>query len=312
MRVGFAGTPVFAVSALAAIADAGFTIPLVLTRPDKPKGRGLKTEPSPVKAEALRRGLPVIQPATLRTQEGRAAALAVPLDVLVVAAYGLILPPEVLAWPRLGCINIHASRLPRWRGAAPIQRALLAGDPATGVSIMQMDEGLDTGPVIALADVPIEPRETGGSLHDRLADAGAALVVEVLRRIERGGTIEAAPQPEDGAVYAKRIDRDDARIDWTRDAEAIDRQVRAFDPVPGAFTTLDGAPLKVWKAAPAAATAQALPGTVLDASSRGIVVACGRGLLIIEELQPASGRRMTAAAFVAGRGVAAGIRLGHA
>lgn len=313
MRVGFAGTPVFAVTALAAIAEAGFTIPLVLTRPDKPKGRGLRTEPSPVKAEAARLGLPVLQPASLRSAEARAEVLAVPLDVLVVAAYGLILPPEVLAWPRHGCLNIHASRLPRWRGAAPIQRAILAGDAATGVAIMQMDAGLDTGPVIASEPVRIGPRETGGSLHDRLADAGAALVVGVLQRLDRDGALAAQPQDEAGAVYARRIEREDARIDWTRDAAFIDRQVRAFDPVPGAFTTLRSAPLKIWQARiDAGATAAAAPGMVLDASARGIVVACGSGLVTVDELQPAGGRRMTAAAFVAGRGVEAGVRLGEA
>ena len=313
MRVGFAGTPVFALTALAAIAEAGFTIPLVLTRPDKPKGRGLRTEPSPVKAEAVRRGIPVLQPATLRTEEARADVLAVPLDVLVVAAYGLILPPEVLAWPRHGCLNIHASRLPRWRGAAPIQRAILAGDAASGVAIMQMDAGLDTGPVIDAETVAIGPRATGGSLHDRLADVGAALIVGVLRRLARDGALAAQPQDQDGAVYARRIEREDARIDWTREASFIDRQVRAFDPVPGAFTTLRSAPLKIWHArADAGATTAAAPGMVLDASARGIVVACARGLVTIDELQPAGGRRMSAAAFVAGRGVEAGVRLGEA
>lgn len=309
MRVGFAGTPVFALTALAAIHDAGFTIPLVLTRPDKPKGRGLKLEPSPVKAEALRRGLPVLQPATLKTEEARAALVAVPLDVLVVAAYGLILPAPVLAWPAHGCLNIHASKLPRWRGAAPIQRAVLAGDSATGVAIMQMDAGLDTGPVVAQADVAIGPRETAGSLHDRLADAGAALVVDVLRTLAREARLQARAQDDAGAVYAHRIERDDARIDWSADADAVDRQVRAFDPVPGAFTLLAGQPLKIWRAAPAEGPA-APPGTVVDASPRGIVVACGRGHLAIGELQPAGGRRMAAAAFVAGRGIATGTRLG--
>jgi methionyl-tRNA formyltransferase len=311
MRVGFAGTPAFAVTALAAIADAGFTIPLVLTRPDKPKGRGLRTEPSPVKAEALRRGIALAQPATLKSADGREDVLTVPLDVLVVAAYGLILPPEVLAWPRHGCLNIHASRLPRWRGAAPIQRAILAGDAATGVAVMQMDAGLDTGPVIAALDVPIGERETGGSLHDRLAAAGARLIVDVLNTLLRDGRLPAQPQAESGAVYASRIEREEARIDWSADAGAIDRQVRAFDPAPGAFTLLRGAPLKVWKAAVHPADApQAIPGTVLAASARGIVVACGRGTLAIEELQLAGGRRMSAAAFVAGRGVDAGARLG--
>ncbi|MDH5287407.1 MAG: methionyl-tRNA formyltransferase [Betaproteobacteria bacterium] len=311
MRVGFAGTPAFAVTALAAIADAGFTIPLVLTRPDKPKGRGLKIEPSPVSEEARRRGLPVLRPASLKTPEGRSQALAVPLDVLVVAAYGLILPPEVLAWPRHGCLNIHASKLPRWRGAAPIQRAILAGDAATGVAVMQMDAGLDTGPVVAAVDVPIGPRETAGSLHDTLALAGARLVVDVLSRLARDGRLEARPQATAGVEYARRIERGEARIEWAADAVAIDRLVRAFDPAPGAFTLLRGAPLKVWRAVATPGDAcGAPPGTVLSASARGIVVACGRGTLAIEELQPAGARRMSAAAFVAGRGVEAGTLLG--
>lgn len=313
MRVAFAGTPVFAVTALAAIVDAGFTIPLVLTRPDKPKGRGLRVEASAVKIEARRRGLDVLQPATLRAAEARAPLLAIPVDVLVVAAYGLILPPAVLQWPRYGCLNIHASRLPRWRGAAPIQRAILAGDAATGVTIMQMDAGLDTGPVVAAVDVPIGERETGGSLHDRLADAGAELIVAVLRGLAAEGHLEARPQDAAGAVYAQRIERDDARIAWSADARSIDRQIRAFDPVPGAFTTLAGAPLKIWRATPVASPpADAPPGTVLEATPRGIVVACGEGALAIDELQPAGGRRMAAAALVAGRGIAAGMRLGEA
>jgi methionyl-tRNA formyltransferase len=311
MRVGFAGTPAFAVAALAAIADAGFTIPLVLTRPDKPKGRGLKTEPSPVKAEALHRGLALLQPATLKTAESREEALGVPLDVLVVAAYGLILPPEVLAWPRHGCLNIHASRLPRWRGAAPIQRAILAGDEVTGVAIMQMDPGLDTGPVIATQDLPIGPRETGGSLHDRLAAAGARLIVEVLAGLARDESVVVHAQPAVGVTYAHRIGRDDPRIDWTAGAQAIDRQVRAFDPVPGAFTLLHGAPLKVWKAHPRrAGSSAAPPGTVLEAAARGIAVACGSGTLVVEELQLAGGRRMDALSFLVGRRIEAGARLG--
>ena len=248
MRVGFAGTPAFAARALDAIARAGYTIPLVLTQPDRPKGRGLKLEPSPVKSLALSLGLPVLQPATLRTDAARAPALAVPLDVLVVAAYGLILPPEVLAWPRHGCLNIHASRLPRWRGAAPIARTIAAGDAATGVTIMQMDAGLDTGPMLAVVDVPIAPRETAGTLTTRLAAAGAEAIVRVLARIARGDLPPAVAQPADGATYAAKVGRDDARLDWTLPATALDRAVRAFDPVPGAYTEFDGAPLKVWSA----------------------------------------------------------------
>ena len=308
LLVGFAGTPEFAQRALEAIAGAGFTITLVLTRPDKPKGRGLALTASPVKAWAVARGLPVLQPATLKTSEGREEALACPLDVLVVAAYGLILPPAVLAWPRFGCLNIHASLLPRWRGAAPIQRAIEAGDASTGVTIMQMDEGLDTGPTIARVAVPIDPRDTGGRLLDRLADAGAALIVDVLGRLDRERRLPAVPQPADGATYAARITDRDARIDWARDAQAIDRQVRAFDPMPGAYTTLGGTVVKVWHAEPTPTPSTAPPGTVLAARPAGIDVACGVGALRILELQRAGGRRVPASALVAGRFVAAGAR----
>jgi len=308
LLVGFAGTPEFARRALEAIAGAGFTIPLVLTRPDKPKGRGLALTASPVKLCAVASGLPVVQPATLKTPEGRGEALACPLDVLVVAAYGLILPPAVLAWPRLGCLNIHASLLPRWRGAAPIQRAIEAGDACTGVTIMQMDEGLDTGPTIAREEVPIGLRDTGGLLHDRLAEAGAALIVDVLRCLDRDRRLPTVPQPADGATYAARITDRDARIDWSRDAQAIDRQVRAFDPMPGAYTTLDGTLVKVWQAEPTSTPSAAAPGTVLAARPAGIDVACGVGTLRILELQRAGGRRVPASALVAGRFVAAGAR----
>ncbi len=308
LRVGFAGTPEFAQPALEAIADAGFTIPLLLTRPDKPKGRGLALTASPVKAWAAARGLPVVQPPTLKTSAGCEAVLGCPLDVLVVAAYGLILPPAVLAWPRHGCLNIHASLLPRWRGAAPIQRAIEAGDASTGITIMQMDEGLDTGPTIAREEVPIGPRDTGGQLLDRLAAVGAALIVDVLRRLDRDRRLPGTPQPAEGATYAARITARDAWIDWTRDAQAIDRQVRALHPTPGACTTLGGTVVKLWRAEPTPAVASAPPGTVLAASPAGIDVACGAGRLRVLELQRAGGRRVPASALVAGRFVAAGAR----
>ncbi|CAG0975696.1 methionyl-tRNA formyltransferase [Burkholderiales bacterium] len=314
MRVGFAGTPAFAARALEAIARAGFTIPVVLAQPDRPSGRGLRLEPSPVKALAGSLGLTVLQPATLKSAEGRAAALAIPLDVLVVAAYGLILPEAILGWPRHGCVNIHASKLPRWRGAAPIARAIEAGDRSTGVTIMQMDAGLDTGPMIETVDVPIGPRETSASLHDRLADAGAHAIVAVLARLERDGRLASTPQPADGATYAPKIGRRDAAIDWTRPADALDRQVRAYDPVPGAHATFGGEPLKVLRAEPVERRARAEPGTVLAISASGIDVACGDdaggGALRLQDVQPAGGRRMSAAAFAAGRALAAGSRLG--
>ncbi len=306
LSVGFAGTPAFAAGALAAIAQDGFTIPLVLTRPDKPKGRGLRIEASEVKQEALRRAIPVLQPPTLRSSDSVPWATAEPLDVLVVAAYGLILPRHVLAWPRFGCLNIHASRLPRWRGAAPIQRAIEAGDRASGVTIMQMDEGLDTGPIVAVREVAIEPRETAQTLHDKLSRAGAELIVEVLRRLDRDRDLVMTPQPETGASYARKISRGDASIDWSSDAEVIDRQVRAFNPTPGAFTALRGATLKVWRAEPAQGEPGAPPGTVLSAEP--LVVACGRGGLRLLDLQPAGGKRMDARAYASGRSLSPGSR----
>ncbi len=310
LRVGFAGTPDFAATALSAVLAAGFPVPIVLTQPDRPQGRGLRLTPSPVKALALAHGIPVLQPPTLKTPEGRAEALAVRLDVLVVAAYGLILPPAVLAWPRHGGINIHASRLPRWRGAAPIQRALLAGDAATGVTIMQMDAGLDTGPAIDAVDVPIAPRETAGTLTAKLATAGAAAIVAVLERLARDGRLDAVAQPADGATYAAKVDRGEAHLDWSRPAPVLDRTVRAFDPVPGAFTQFGGEPVKVWSAEPLAGPAAAPAGTVVAAGAAGIDVACGEGVLRIATVQPAGGKRMSAAAFAAGRALVAGMRFG--
>ena len=306
LRVGFAGTPAFAAIALAAIAAAGFTIPLVLTRPDKPKGRGLNVGVSDVKREAARRAIPVFQPGALKS-DAVAGLLAQPLDVLVVAAYGLILPQRVLVWPRHGCLNIHASRLPRWRGAAPIQRAIEAGDRETGVTIMQMDEGLDTGPIVDRRDVPIGARETAGSLHDKLAEAGAAAIVDVLRRLEGDRRLASTPQPAEGATYAPKIGREDARIDWSRDAQALDRQVRALDPAPGAVTSLDGIALKIWRAEPTDGAPGSPPGTIVSAPDP-LVVACGRHALRVLELQPAGGKRMDARAFVAGRALRRGSR----
>ena len=315
LRVGFAGTPAFAAEALAAILAAGFAVPVVLTQPDRPQGRGLRVAPSPVKELAVAHGIPVLQPATLKTPEGRAEATAVRIDVLVVAAYGLILPPAVLAWPRHGSINIHASKLPRWRGAAPIQRALLAGDAGTGITVMQMDEGLDTGPMIDVVDMAIAPRDTAGTLTAKLAAAGAAAIVAVLERLARERTLHAVAQPAAGATYAAKIGRDDARLDWLQPAVVLDRAVRAFDPAPGAFTSWLGQPLKVWAAEPMpqagnAAEATPPPGTIVGAGAGGVDVACGAGVLRLKMVQPAGGTRMAAGAFAAGRALAPGARLG--
>jgi methionyl-tRNA formyltransferase len=312
MRVGFAGTPAFAALALEALIAGGFDVPLVLTQPDRPKGRGLSAEPSPVKRLAANRGLTVFQPATLKSPEARAPVLDIPIDVLVVAAYGLILPPAVLAWPRLGCINIHASRLPRWRGAAPIQRAIEAGDTRSGVTIMHMDAGLDTGPMIECVDVEIAPRETAGTLHDKLAAAGARAIIRVLIRLARDGVIHAEPQPALGATYAGKVGRADAAIDWSRSAGAIDQQVRAFDPVPGAATEFNGQGVKIWRAEPGSPAVDAPAGTIVAAGKDGIAVACGSGTLRLLEVQPANGRRMAASAFAAGHGVVPGSRFGPA
>jgi methionyl-tRNA formyltransferase len=306
MRVGFAGTPPFAAAVLSALLDAGHPVPLVLTRPDRPRGRGLKLEPSAIGALAASRGLVVAQPATLKTDDARAPIVAVALDVLVVAAYGLILPQPILDWPTHGCINVHASLLPRWRGAAPIERAILAGDQESGVTLMQMDAGLDTGPTLAHVPVAIGSRETAGTLHDRLAAAGGEAIVAALERLARLGSLGTTPQPAAGVTYAAKIARADALIRWSDDAFAIDRRVRAMNPNPGAVTMLDLQPYKIWQAEPSADDVAAAPGTIVAATAQGVVVACGAGQLRVVELQPAGGRRMRAADCVAGRRIAAG------
>ncbi len=303
LRVGFAGTPPFAATALAAILDAGHEVVLVLTQPDRPHGRGLKLAPSAVKALALERGLAVLQPSALK------GALAPPMttavDVLIVAAYGLILPRPMLDWPRHGAINIHASLLPRWRGAAPIQRALLAGDKETGISIMQMDAGLDTGPVIARTIVPIAPRDTAGTLTARLATVSAEAIVQTLGTLASAGALASQPQDATAASYAAKIEREEAAIRWSEDAVTLDRMVRAFNPAPGAFATLDAATIKIWAAEPAAGNFGAA-GAIVRADANGLLVACGRGALLVRELQRAGGKRLSAASFLAGHPVAAG------
>ena len=266
--------------------------------------------PSPAKALASGRLIPVVQPLTLKTAEGCSALFERSLDVLVVAAYGLILPRPVLEWPRFGCINIHASRLPRWRGAAPIQRAIEAGDTTTGVTIMQMDAGLDTGPMIKTVEAEIAPRETARTLHDKLAAIGAAAIVDVLQRLGRGESLVAIPQPAAGATYAPKLDRAEAVIDWTKPALAIDRAIRAFDPVPGASTQLNGESFKVWAAQVRPTASVVPPGTVVTVTADGIEVGCGEHMLQLTTVQPAGGKRMPAAAFAAGRSIGAGTRLG--
>ncbi len=297
LKVAFAGTPEFAAQALQAILDAGFEVPLVLTQPDRPAGRGMKLTPSPVKRLALAHGLPVDQPERLRTDEQRAALVACAPDVLVVAAYGLLLPAEVLALPRLGCINIHASLLPRWRGAAPIHRAIEAGDAETGITIMQMDEGLDTGAMLLRRALPILPDDTTASLHDRLAALGAQMIVDTLSLLPQG-RLQAEPQPDSGVTYAAKIGRAEAAVDWRQPASEIERRIRAFDPFPGVSAQLGETPIKFWRACTEAGSGE--PGSVLAAGADGIVVACGDGVLRILMLQKPGSRRMEAGEFLRG------------
>lgn len=305
MKVAFAGTPEFAASALEAILAAGFEVPLVLTQPDRPAGRGMQLQPSPVKQVALAAGIPVHQPEKLRTPEQQAPLAAIECDVLAVAAYGIILPQAVLDLPRYGCLNIHASLLPRWRGAAPIHRAIEAGDAETGITIMQMDAGLDTGPMLLKRVEPIQPDDTTGSLHDRLAWVGAELIVEALEALP-AGKLKATPQPAEGVTYAAKIGKAEAAVDWTRPAIEIERAVRAFNPFPGAIATLDGTPVKLWRAR--AIDATGTPGEVLLAEGAGVIVACGEGALCVTELQKPGARRMPAADFLRGMPIAAGSR----
>ena len=306
MRLIFAGTPEFAARALSALLLAGHDIALVLTQPDRASGRGLRLAPGAVKALALERGLDVYQPARLNDEETLARLGAVGADAMVVAAYGLILPEPVLRITRLGAINIHASLLPRWRGAAPIQRALLAGDARTGISITQMDRGLDTGPVLSAESVAIGESDDSASLHEKLAGLGAQLVVAVLAQLGRGPSCPR-PQAAAGASYAAKITKAEAEIDWSEAAKVIERKVRAFSPLPGAATMAKGVGLKIWRATVSAA--EGAPGTILEASAKGIVVACGSESLCVLELQRAGGKKLAAAQFLAGFPLAAGERL---
>ena len=317
LRVIFAGTPEFAAAALAAIHEAGFPVPLVLTQPDRPAGRGMKLQASPVKRYAEEHGIAVAQPTSLRRAgkypEEAAAALdllhATPHDVMVVAAYGLILPQEVLDIPPSGCINIHASILPRWRGAAPIHRAIEAGDAETGITLMQMDAGLDTGSMISEVRTPIAATDTTATLHDRLATLGAQLVVDWLTQLERTGQLPITPQPTDGVTYAEKIGKQEAALDFRRPAATLARQIRAFDPFPGGAATLDGALIKLWAAEvaeDASVPANAVPGQILEVSPAGVVVACGEGALRVTQLQKPGGKRLPAREFLAGMALAAG------
>ncbi len=306
MRLIFAGTPEFAARALAALAHAGHEVALVLTQPDRPAGRGMRLVPGAVTALAQELGLEVYQPVSLKDAATLARLGALDADAMVVAAYGLILPEPVLALSRLGAINIHASLLPRWRGAAPIQRAILAGDALTGISVMRMDRGLDTGPLLAAESVAIAAEDTSASLHDKLAELGARLIVTVLAQLECG-QLSAEPQAATGASYAAKIAKAEAGIDWNETAPAIERKVRAFNPTPGAAAIIKGVGVKIWRAG--LSPAEGTPGAILEAGAKGIVVACGSNALRVLELQRAGGKKLVAAQFLAGFPLAAGDRL---
>jgi methionyl-tRNA formyltransferase len=306
MRLVFAGTPSFAATALDALIQSEHEVALVLTRPDAAAGRGLKTVLSEVKRLAVEHELPVFQPATLRDPAVVEHVRGFGADAMVVAAYGLILPRSVIeAFPH-GCINIHASLLPRWRGAAPIQHALLAGDGETGISIMRMDEGLDTGPVYLLESIPIAANETAATLHDKLADLGARNIVKALAAIA-SGELQPKPQPADGATYANKITKAQARIRWSQPAAEIERAIRAFDPFPGAFSHFNQQLVKVW-AAQLVTDSSGQPGKVSATTEDGIVVACGSDALRLTELQRQGGKRLPASEFLRGFPIAAGQR----
>ena len=319
MRLIFAGTPDFARVALEHLQRSGFELPLVLTQPDRPAGRGMKLQPSPVKQFAQAHGLILQQPRSLRLDgkfpddaaQARSAIEQADADAMVVAAYGLILPQWVLDRPRLGCLNIHASLLPRWRGAAPIHRAIEAGDAETGVTIMQMDAGLDTGDMLLAERVAIAAHETTGSLHDKLAVLGGRLVVEALELAGCGGLVRK-PQPAEGVTYAHKIDKAEAQVDWTQPAGVIERRLRAFDPFPGAASSVGGETLKLWRGQVRVDAAPSPPGTILSVGHEGIDVATGSGVLRVTQLQRPGGKRLAAADFVRGSELRAGMRFGVA
>ena len=307
MRVAFAGTPEFARVALERLHAEGFSMALVMTQPDRPAGRGMHMQASPVKRFALEHGMAVVQPRSLRL-DGKypddAAAAQAALDVakpdaLVVAAYGLILPQWLLDAPRLGCLNIHASLLPRWRGAAPIHRAIEAGDQETGVTIMQMDAGLDTGATWLAERVPIAADDTTGSLHDKLAPLGGRLIVEALKLAARSG-LAPVPQPEGGVTYAHKIEKAQAAVDWNQPADVIARRIRAFDPFPGATATLNGETVKLWRADVVPGSTSQMAGRITAVSGAGVQVCCGEGAVRLTQLQRAGGKRLAVADFLCG------------
>ena len=306
MKIIFAGTPHFAASALEALLASHHEVAAVLTQPDRPAGRGMQLVPSPVKQLAALHGITVMQPLTLRSAEVQQQLAAFQADVMVVAAYGLILPLAVLQTPRLGCLNIHASLLPRWRGAAPVQRAILAGDSETGITIMQMDEGLDTGAMLLTKPCMIGARDTAQILHDKLAISGAQAIIEALSKLDQGslaGMVQDASQ----ATYAAKLVKSEAELDWEQSAAKLERAIRAYNPVPGAYSSLNGTTIKIWQAKLVEAE-QCEAGTVIAVDKHGIQVACGQGTLCLEVLQRPNGKALPASQFVQGFMIKAGDR----
>ena len=301
LRIIFAGTPEFSVPCLEACRASGAEVVAVYTQPNRPAGRGRKLTPSPVKQAALAAGIPVEQPESLKTIEARETLAAYRPDLMVVVAYGLILPRKVLAIPRLGCWNVHASLLPRWRGAAPIQRAILAGDAESGVDLMQMEAGLDTGPVLLERRTAITRQDTGGSLHDRLSLLGADALIEGLQRVIAGESMPARPQSDDGVMYAHKLEKAEARLDFTRAAIALERQVRAFDPWPVAEGEIAGEQVRIWAAHAIDDATTVLPGQVIGAQRHGIDIACGEGVLRVTALQRAGGKRISVTDYLNAR-----------
>ena len=309
MRIVFAGTPDFARVALEALIAAGHEIPLVLTQPDRPSGRGMRLRPSAVKEAALQHGIPVVQPRSLRldgrypedADQARTALQDAAPQLMVVAAYGLILPQWVLALPEHGCFNIHASLLPRWRGAAPIQRAIQAGDAETGITIMQMDEGLDTGDMLLLRRIPITDTATAATLHDELAALGGQAIVDAVQQLQNGA-LAPTPQPEQGVTYAAKLEKSEAPLDLNLPAIQLERKIRAFDPVPGATLLLPGIeqPVKIWEAKALSQPSDREPGKLLNISPEGLDFSTGQGILRVQTLQKAGGKRQPVAAFVQG------------
>ncbi|GMG86030.1 methionyl-tRNA formyltransferase [Biformimicrobium ophioploci] len=312
LKIIFAGTPDFAAVQLRALLGSGHQVCAVYTQPDRPAGRGKKLQASPVKQVAVDAGIPVLQPASLRDETAQAELQALDADIMVVVAYGLILPQAVLDMPRYGCINVHASLLPRWRGAAPIQRAIEAGDPESGVAIMQMEAGLDTGPVLVESRCSISGRETGGSLHDKLAELGAPALLQALDEIA-GGRASARPQDDSLANYAAKISKEEARIDWYRDATSLERLIRAFNPFPVCWTTLNGERLRVFSAQLEQGCHNEVPGTLLNADEEGLLVACGRGALRLKTLQLPGKRTLPVAELLRGHAqlFQPGVKLGN-